>query len=362
MSRVTTSINRDAAAYRRGLVLGLTMAEIMLLLVFCLLIASAVIFKRDREVREDLEAQRGVLQSQLTEREASLNEAKAEAKRSSDEAVRLKRLVAESGKSSVAMQRLDDEWRKLIASDEAMEKIRSAGLLPEKVAAAAADIRSMQALLDKGMTGDEIVAAADAAASMEAELAGKADLSDMPPAELARLAALGLQQERSGEGEHDWPPIINLSEAKGYSFAVGRAELSPEFSEQLKSSIADDVVAIIERYDASVVEIIGHTDEQPMAPRPSNLDTNLIHVLKGDASVDALLPGDNAGLGMARAVSVARLLRADPRFADVTVLPLSGGQMILPGDLVTDGSSAGDARDRRRIEIRVRRPEAPAAQ
>ena len=31
-SRVATSIGRDGAAYRRGMVLGLTMAEIMLLL------------------------------------------------------------------------------------------------------------------------------------------------------------------------------------------------------------------------------------------------------------------------------------------------------------------------------------------
>jgi len=99
-----------------------------------------------------------------------------------------------------------------------------------------------------------------------------------------------------------------------------------------------------------------------MGQRPSNLDSELISVFLGNASVSALLPGDNAGLGMARAVSVAGLLRADPRFASVTVLPLSGGQMILPGDAATNGASAGDAEDRRRIEIRVRRPEATQTQ
>ena len=107
--------------------------------------------------------------------------------------------------------------------------------------------------------------------------------------------------------------------------------------------------------------MIGHTDEQAVNNRASNLDGKLIPALAGKVQIDGLTPADNAGLGMARAVSVARVLENDPRLKGVTVLPLSGGQMILPGDKVTDGSVRGDVKERRRIEIRVRRSEGKAA-
>ncbi|TMJ82692.1 MAG: hypothetical protein E6G78_18275, partial [Alphaproteobacteria bacterium] len=42
------TIGRQAASYRQGLVLGLTMAEIMLLLVFCMLIAVGVGLANER--------------------------------------------------------------------------------------------------------------------------------------------------------------------------------------------------------------------------------------------------------------------------------------------------------------------------
>ena len=40
-------ILEQRSSYQRGLVLGLTMAEIMILLVFCLLIAMATFLKRE---------------------------------------------------------------------------------------------------------------------------------------------------------------------------------------------------------------------------------------------------------------------------------------------------------------------------
>ena len=44
-------IIRQRASYRQGLVLGLTMAEIMILLVFCLLIAMATFLKSEQDKR-----------------------------------------------------------------------------------------------------------------------------------------------------------------------------------------------------------------------------------------------------------------------------------------------------------------------
>src|ERR1700757_3268310 len=46
-------IARQGTSYRQGLVLGLTMAEIMLLLIFCLLIAMATFLKFEQNKLED---------------------------------------------------------------------------------------------------------------------------------------------------------------------------------------------------------------------------------------------------------------------------------------------------------------------
>ena len=54
-------IIQQRSSYRQGLVLGLTMAEIMLLLVFCLLIAMASFLKTEQnklaDVKQQLEQQ-----------------------------------------------------------------------------------------------------------------------------------------------------------------------------------------------------------------------------------------------------------------------------------------------------------------
>src|SRR5689334_8333433 len=49
-------ISRQSASYRQGLVLGLTMAEVMILLVFCLLIALAAFLKVEHDKRLQAEA------------------------------------------------------------------------------------------------------------------------------------------------------------------------------------------------------------------------------------------------------------------------------------------------------------------
>ncbi|RWC02459.1 MAG: hypothetical protein EOR03_29995 [Mesorhizobium sp.] len=43
-----------------------------------------------------------------------------------------------------------------------------------------------------------------------------------------------------------------------------------------------------------------------------------------------------------------------PELDGFTILPMSGGQLIFPGDRLTDGAQRGDVKARRRIEIRVR--------
>jgi hypothetical protein len=98
----------------------------------------------------------------------------------------------------------------------------------------------------------------------------------------------------------------------------------------------------------------GHTDEQKIIPRNSNLDALLLDILHHTGNVSSLTPADNAGLGLARATAVVRVLMLDVRLKDYTLLPLSGGQLIGVDDRLTKGGG-GDERERRRIEIRVRR-------
>ncbi|MGV8839532.1 MAG: hypothetical protein ACWA6X_04430 [Bauldia sp.] len=164
-----------------------------------------------------------------------------------------------------------------------------------------------------------------------------------------------LNLARTGtRGNNPWPPIIRLTDTNGQYFATGSAELRPAFLDALKGEI-DNILAYIDAYDVDVIEVIGHTDEQPVFAQSSNLDRGLIPVLAGRMEAVALIPADNAGLGMARAVAAARVLMNDPRLAGFTIIPMSAAQVIDDGTgRIADGTRDWDIPERRRIEIRLR--------
>lgn len=165
---------------------------------------------------------------------------------------------------------------------------------------------------------------------------------------------LEMEQKQADAKPHQWPPIINLSEAGGYFFRSGSAELTPAFEEKLTGSIADQIAQNLEQYAVDIIEVIGHTDEQPISRTVSNLDQSYIDVLKGEKPIAAVLPADSAGLGLARAIAVANVLKGDEKLVGATILPMSAAQLVLPGDTLTKGQ-AGNVESRRRIEIRIRR-------
>lgn len=152
-----------------------------------------------------------------------------------------------------------------------------------------------------------------------------------------------------------WPPFIPLSETEGYEFSMGSGELKPDFEDSLKNIIAEKLVARIGEYKTDIVEVIGHTDEQPILRETSNLDKKLIGCFNGKIGPRELKPNDNVGLGMVRAVAVARSLWETKKFGHVRILPLSAGQLIEPVDKPASGERDGDISSRRRIEIRLRR-------
>jgi hypothetical protein len=148
-----------------------------------------------------------------------------------------------------------------------------------------------------------------------------------------------------------------LSEANGHFFKSGSAELSPEFRQELIDSWPEHIAARMKQYGVDVIEVVGHTDEQPLGARQSNLDHDLLSVLRSDANIANLIPADNAGLGLARAVSVVSVLRKSKTLAGYKLIPLSGAQVVNIDETLAIAGSPGDIRERRRIEIRLRKSE-----
>jgi len=314
--------------YNRGLILGLTMAESMLLLVFCLLLVAAAIINAERQKTSEAVAARETTQSDLAKLKDELKEAK-----DTNEHLQEKLAVA-TGWSVEKAAEIEKEWRELVQAKDLLQRYREQGLEPEKVA----ELKELSEVLERtGMP--------QSAQELEARL--KQLLSE--------------EAAQANAQPHDWPPIINLSEAGGYFFRSGSAELTPAFEGKLHGSITDEIAQNLARYRVDVIEVIGHTDEQPISRTGSNLDQTIIDVVDGKKTITSIVPADNAGLGMARAIAVANVLRSDPKLKGATILPMSGAQLILPGDHLTIGQG-GDVESRRRIEIRIRRRTDAASQ
>jgi flagellar motor protein MotB len=328
---IQQTIGLEVGSYRRGIVLGLTMAETMLLLVFCLLLAAAVVFERELQKRNEKEAQ---LQSALAELTAAR--------------VYLK-------------DKIGDNWQHVVEGVDASEQLKKVGLSLKEVTAAAPFIGAVMELHEQGSSAGDIKESVKIVAAVN-EALRDSGITTTDPAQIAQLVRTGAQAQttasmNNNRGKHNWPPIITLSEAQGHFFESGSARLSPQFKLDLSGPVSERLLQIIKEYDVNTIEVIGHTDEQPIVERPSNLDKELLPVLEGRAAVDGLVPADNAGLGLARAVSVVGVLSQDKRLSGYRILPYSGAQIIDLGDKLSNGSSTGDVRQRRRIEIRLRRGE-----
>jgi hypothetical protein len=260
-------------SYKRGMVLGLTMAEIVLLILFTLLLVlSALIMEKERE------------QSKLT---AELS-------------------LAEKTLTEITNGQITDPHKFFRELEIAKQQAAKADKLEQQLQKANKKNAQLKSALDK-----------------------------------ERAARTAAERANGPSPAHKWPPIINLSEAEGYFFEVGSAELSDEF----KAALVD------------VIEVIGHTDEQVIRRRYSNLDEALMDVVK-TGNIASLVPADNAGLGISRAVAVVTRLLQDSRLQKQfsRILPMSGAQLIQVDDTLSQGA-VGDVRERRRIEIRLRKYE-----
>jgi len=166
--------------------------------------------------------------------------------------------------------------------------------------------------------------------------------------------------QAKNEKREEKPPIIILSEESGrYSFRSGSAQIKEEFRQALWDTIIPLLDSLAQRYACDVIEVIGHTDGQPIQEQwDSNLDDSLLPFLNGEEEIQ-LMPGSNADLGLMRAVAVVRFLQEAKRQGYLRRIrrfyPLSAGQVILPNGEWADPDDRAPDAARRRIEIRLLR-------
>ena len=199
--------------------------------------------------------------------------------------------------------------------------------------------------------------------------------------ENARLGAALRRAQNEADavrrGDNDQPPNIVLAESSQYKFSTGSAALSPQFAASLATIIFPRLQQIVQQYpQVDLIEVIGHTDGQPLSGQASNLDRLLAG---GPVSADALHAGSNADLGLMRAVAVrlalersaangglpprvrfrtysaAQTAPAEERSGDETTTNSTGGVVNSTGR-ITPAPVRGVADEtRRRIEIRFTR-------
>ena len=226
-----------------------------------------------------------------------------------------------------------------------IEKTVTVNELREGLANIAA-MRASHIDVDKALRDAEIVGAINRAMSKPGD----------PPVSAQNVLDTLARGMAPGNGGHQWPPIIRMSEADGYFFKSGSDELSATFHDALITETPGEILKYIRKYDVDVIEVVGHTDERPVGVRQSsNLDRDLLSVLKNTAGVASLTPADNAGLGLARAVAVVSVLRQSPLLAGYKLIPLSGAQLVNVDETLAIAGSPGDIQQRRRIEIRLRK-------
>jgi flagellar motor protein MotB len=334
-------IVQQRSSYRQGLVLGLTMAEIMLLLVFCLLIAMASFLQSKQKKLADTEQQLQVLQAE-SERD---HETLAALAQNSETTEKLKSLFGLTDRNDI-----DQYWRELVESRTALAELKKSGVSVKELRDRIADLEKLRA---NGIDADKAVRDADVVSAINRQMTKP---GEAPASTLAILDAIDRGRSGPGPAGHQWPPIITLSDAAGYSFNSGSAELSEKLRDELVNKIPGVILENIKKYDVDVIEVVGHTDEQPISIlRQSNLDRDLLSVLNNTTGVASLMPADNAGLGLARAVSVVSLLRQNAALANFKLIPLSGAQLINPDETLAILGTTGEDPQRRRIEIRLRK-------
>jgi len=157
----------------------------------------------------------------------------------------------------------------------------------------------------------------------------------------------------------DKPPIITMPGLE-FRFKSGSGDADQEFFDLINDRILPQIKENYRRFGVTVIEIFGHTDEQPYGDRSSNLDKTLPEYLSGsDVKISVT---SNSELGMWRAATVARYFIILRDYYEILnenfiIKPYSGGQFHNIDGSMSYGNSNKPDWKRRRIEIRMKLPD-----
>ena len=145
-----TTIGRQTASYREGLVLGLTMAEIMLLLVFCLLVGVGVALVKERNQRDEALAHLKELEAT-----AAADAAMVDSIARNPELAEL----LEQRTGAASRQKIDEFWRRLVESNDIVAKLEQQGVPREVLRDKAGSFAQMRQLITRNISPDKLARA-----------------------------------------------------------------------------------------------------------------------------------------------------------------------------------------------------------
>ena len=258
-------VARETKSYRQGLVLGFTVAEAVLLIIFCLLMALAAFLRSEHSrFKAENDHLKDEINAERKGNEASLNFGNDLTLH--PELYEMYQKARASGNDKT----IDEFWRDLAIGKRIADQLTSDNVQPNDAISSLRVIAQMQR---QGLSEKEILDDTKILNDAWRSLRG----SDGEAAFQRRFSeAIEGVVGRGGSGEHNWPPIIILSESNGYYFEVGSAELSPKLRNELINNLPLTIRSLVDQYHVDIIEVVGHTDEQPIAARPSNLDVGLV--------------------------------------------------------------------------------------
>lgn len=186
------SFLREEDAYRRGTVLGLTFAEIMLLLLFLLLIALSFFLQRQEEVTREI-------RDNLTTTQADLEDTKAQ------NASLISQLVAAGGNKEAA-QKLADTFIELNrANDRIAQQQKEISSLTEAVSAAEKEAQKAEVAMEKAEAWDKLASAFPEGAANPSKIVDqvKAGAANQAVADAVQNASLPTNPEAFAQAIND---------------------------------------------------------------------------------------------------------------------------------------------------------------
>jgi pantoate kinase len=184
---MSETIGRQAASYRQGLVLGLTMAEIMLMLVFCILIAVGVGLANERAKSDD-----AILHLRKLEVAAAADKAMVETIKRNP---RLADLLARATRSA-SQREIDEFWRKLVESNDAVANLERQGVSLVALKEESSYFARLQRLLNEGIDLDKIARGVALASAIDEAVSATA-MTKLTPQQVAVLIEKGIAASTS---------------------------------------------------------------------------------------------------------------------------------------------------------------------